>query len=66
MLTAGKVAKITTSGGIVSKSTAAGAITEYTVAGANSRLGGITGGPDGRLWFTEGSPNKVAAVVPGL
>jgi virginiamycin B lyase len=50
--------------GIVSKSTTAGAITEYTVAGANSQFGSITAGPDGRLWFTEGRPNKVAAVVP--
>jgi sugar lactone lactonase YvrE len=52
-LSAGKVAKVTTSG----------VVTEYTIPTANSGPLGIAEGPDGNMWFTEGSANRVANVT---
>jgi hypothetical protein len=39
------------------------AIIEHPVPTADSRPYGITAGPDGALWFTEGEGNKIAKVV---
>ena len=38
-------------------------ITEYAVPTANSGLSGITVGPDGALWFTEGTGNKIGRIT---
>jgi len=38
-------------------------ITEYAVPTANSGPGGIAVGPDGTLWFTEGSANKIGRIT---
>jgi len=40
---------------------AAAAITEFAVPTAGSFPFGITAGPDGHLWFTEGSGNRPRA-----
>ena len=39
-------------------------ITEYAVPTAASYPVGITAGPDGNLWFTEYSGNKIGQLVP--
>ena len=41
----------------------AGAITEFPVPTAGSIPGGITSGPDGNLWFTEGDGNKIGQIT---
>src|SRR5271170_1273471 len=38
-------------------------ITEYAVPTANSGPSGITVGPDGALWFTEGTGSKIGRVT---
>ena len=43
---------------------ALGTITEYPVPTASSEPIGITGGPDGNLWFTEFSGNKIGRITP--
>ncbi|MGH9768924.1 MAG: virginiamycin B lyase family protein [Blastocatellia bacterium] len=40
-------------------------VTEYVVPTANSGLGSITAGPDGALWFTEATGNKIGRITPG-
>lgn len=37
--------------------------TEYTIPNANRSPVGITTGPDGNLWFTEYSANKIGKVT---
>jgi len=38
---------------------------EYTIPTANSRPNNIAAGPDGALWFTEGSNNNIGRVTTG-
>ena len=38
-------------------------ITEFPIPTANSGPFGITAGPDGALWFTEGSGNKIGRIT---
>ena len=42
----------------------AGNITEFPVPTAYRDLGGITAGPDGNLWFTESTGNKIGRISP--
>src|ERR1700730_2684453 len=51
------------SGGRQSAKAAFG-ISEYTVPTFNSSPRGITTGPDGNLWFTEGESNKIGKITP--
>jgi hypothetical protein len=53
-----KIGRIGTSG------PTSGAITEYNVNPLNSRIFGITSGPDGNLWFTENDANKIGRITP--
>src|SRR5436190_37063 len=39
-------------------------LTEFTVPTASSGPTSITAGPDGNLWFTEGSGNKIGRISP--
>jgi streptogramin lyase len=41
-----------------------GAVTEFAIPTAASYPEGVTAGPDGNLWFTEFSGNKVAKITP--
>src|SRR5215470_11714481 len=41
-----------------------GTITEYPVPTASSNPYAITTGPDGNLWFTESTANKIAVSTP--
>src|SRR5689334_23740785 len=41
------------------------AITEFAVPTAKSQPMGITPGPDGALWFTEGAEHKVGRISTG-
>jgi streptogramin lyase len=41
-----------------------GAFTEFTVPTASSSPTAIAAGPDGNLWFTEASGNKIGRVTP--
>jgi streptogramin lyase len=41
-----------------------GSATEFTIPTANSQPYGITAGPDGNLWFTEGNSSKVGKITP--
>lgn len=43
---------------------AAPSITEYPIPTPDSRLAGITAGPDGNLWFTENNGNKIGRITP--
>jgi streptogramin lyase len=43
---------------------AAQTITEYAVPTAGSAPTGIAAGPDGALWFTEFSGNKIGRMTP--
>ncbi len=43
----------------------AGTVTEYAIPTKESQPVGITTGPDGNLWFTEGHGNKIGKVTPG-
>jgi streptogramin lyase len=49
---------ITASSGVI------GVVTEFSLPAANSRPTAITSGPDGNLWFTEGSGNKIGTITP--
>jgi streptogramin lyase len=40
----------------------AGTITEFPIPTANSQPRGITAGPDGNLWFTESSGDKIGRI----
>ncbi len=44
--------------------TVPGVITEFTVPTAGSQPGGIAAGPDGNVWFTESSGNKIGRITP--
>ncbi|HLZ59750.1 MAG TPA: protein kinase [Ktedonosporobacter sp.] len=48
----------------VTPTTAAGVITEFPVPTVGSNLVAITAGPDGNLWFTEFSGDKVGRISP--
>jgi streptogramin lyase len=39
-------------------------ITEFPVPTSNNSLDGITKGPDGNLWFTEATENKISQITP--
>src|SRR4051794_7045634 len=39
-------------------------ITEFTLPTADSGTTYVTAGPDGNIWFTEGSANKVGRINP--
>jgi streptogramin lyase len=41
-----------------------GIITEFTLPTANSGPMGITSGPDGNLWFTEGTRAAIGSITP--
>jgi uncharacterized repeat protein (TIGR01451 family) len=41
-----------------------GTITEFPVLTASSQLWGITGGPDGNVWFAERIVNKIGRITP--
>ena len=43
---------------------AAPPIIEYPIPAANSSPNGITVGPDGNLWFTENTGNKIGRITP--
>jgi virginiamycin B lyase len=43
---------------------ATNAITEFALPNANSGPTFITAGPDGNVWFTEYSGNKVSRITP--
>ena len=43
----------------------AGSITEFPVPTAGSNPWGITAGPDGNLWFTEGNSNQIGRITSG-
>ena len=47
----------------MAKVTPSGTVTEYPIPTSGSLSGGIVAGPDGRLWFTELSGNKLAKVT---
>ncbi len=55
------------SGNKIGKITTSGSITEYPIPTSSSYPIGITAGPDGNLWFTEGEGNKIGRLllVPG-
>src|SRR5438046_8978896 len=42
---------------------AAGRFREFTLPTPRSEPGGITAGPDGNLWFTEGSTNRIGRIT---
>jgi streptogramin lyase len=42
-----------------------GSFTEFAIPTAISWPYGITSGPDGNLWFTENSGNKIGRITPG-
>src|SRR5438132_4234783 len=42
---------------------ATGSITEFTLHTAGSEPYGMTAGPDGRMWFTEASGNKIGHIT---
>ncbi len=42
----------------------AGTIDEFSIPTASSEPFGITAGPDGNLWFTEESANKIGRITP--
>jgi streptogramin lyase len=46
------------------KVTTSGSVTTYNVPTANAGVKDITLGPDGNMWFTEGTANKVGRVTP--
>jgi uncharacterized protein (TIGR03437 family) len=50
---------------IASRSAQSTGINEYIVPTANSGLSSITAGPDGNLWFTETTANKIGRITPG-
>src|SRR5439155_23755363 len=43
---------------------ATGAINEFPIATTNSGPVGIARGPDGNLWFTEATGNKIGQITP--
>jgi len=49
--------------GLLRPATAA-TIVEYPIPTNGSLPGGITPGPDGNLWFTEGIGNKIGRITP--
>lgn len=50
----------------MAKVTTSGTFTEYTIPTINSQPIGIAAGPDGNLWLTEASGNKVAKIVASV
>ncbi len=50
--------------GVASGATGPGVITEYAVPTADSHPDGIAAGPDGNVWFTEASGNKIGRITP--
>ncbi|HEV3083680.1 MAG TPA: DUF4214 domain-containing protein [Gemmataceae bacterium] len=59
-------------GSFIGRVTPAGVITTFPTPGADPTLSypdwdltGITKGPDGNLWFTETSANKIGRITPG-
>jgi streptogramin lyase len=44
--------------------TTAGAVTEYPIPTPSSQPWGISAGPDGNIWFTEGAGNKIGRLTP--
>jgi streptogramin lyase len=49
--------------GKIGRITPSGTITEYPIPTSQSDLWGITAGPDGNLWFTEGNGNKIGRIM---
>ncbi len=47
----------------IAQSKKVGKITEFSIPTANSAPNGITQGPDGALWFTEGLSNKIGRIT---
>jgi virginiamycin B lyase len=39
-------------------------MTKYTIPTAGSQSFGSTVGPDGALWFSENSGNKIGSIIP--
>ena len=48
----------------IQASPTAGSISEFSVPSADSYPTGIAAGPDGNLWFTETSGNKIGRISP--
>jgi virginiamycin B lyase len=48
----------------VGKISPSGAVTEYDVAASDVGIYGITGGPDGNVWFTEFGGNNIGVITP--
>jgi streptogramin lyase len=44
--------------------TPAGVITEFPLPSASSSPAGITAGPDGNLWFTEATGDRIGRITP--
>src|SRR4051812_14010844 len=44
--------------------TPSGVVTEFPVVTAAAGLGAVAAGPDGNLWFTETSANRIGRVTP--
>jgi streptogramin lyase len=52
------------SGGSIGRITPAGVVTEFTIPTPDSRLFGISGGPDGNVWFAESGANQIGRISP--
>src|SRR5688500_218892 len=50
---------------IAAPAAAAPTVTEFPIPTANTGPGDIVLGPDGKLWFTEKTTNKIGRVTPG-
>jgi sugar lactone lactonase YvrE len=51
-----------TTNNAIGRITTSGTITEYAIPTSGSSPNGITVGPDGNLWFTEGSSHKIGVI----
>lgn len=47
----------------IGRVTTAGVFSEFPIPTANSQPAGITAGPDGALWFTEGRGNNIGRIT---
>jgi streptogramin lyase len=59
-----KIAPYARSGGKIGRISPSGLIAEFSIPTANALPQGISGGPDGNLWFTETKANQIAKITP--